>query len=134
MIAIVIPGDPKGKQRPRLGKGYTYTPKQTVNYENWVKMCYLEQAQNLMLEGEIKAEIIAYYSIPKSTSKKKRQAMMNEEIRPTKKPDLDNIAKIILDSLNTIAYKDDSQIIELQVKKYYSDYPRVELQLQDLKE
>jgi len=132
MIAIVIPGEPKGKGRPRLGKGFTYTPKDTVNYENLVKMCYMEQAEDMKLEGELKAKIIAYYSISKSTSKKRRNLMIEEKIRPTKKPDLDNVAKIILDSLNKIAYDDDSNVVSLTIEKYYSENPRVELQLESV--
>lgn len=130
MIVIVIPGEPKGKGRPRLGKGFTYTPKDTVNYENLVKVCYMDQAKNLKLDGELKATIIAYYSIPKSTSKKKRTKMVEERIRPTKKPDLDNVAKIVLDSLNKVAFDDDSQIVKLEIEKFYSENPRVELQLE----
>lgn len=133
MIAIVIPGEPKGKGRPRLGKGFTYTPKDTVNYENLVKVCYMDQAKNLKLDGELKATIIAYYSIPKSTSKKKRVEMVEERIRPTKKPDLDNVAKIVLDSLNKVAFDDDSQIVKLEIEKFYSENPRVELQLEVIK-
>ena len=52
-------------------------------------------------------------------------------ISPTKKPDLDNIAKAILDSLNGIAYKDDSQIVSLLISKKYSDRPRVEIALKE---
>ncbi|WP_291568581.1 RusA family crossover junction endodeoxyribonuclease [Clostridium sp. UBA2485] len=132
MIAIVIPGEPKGKGRPRLGKSFTYTPKDTVNYENLVKVCYMDQAKNLKLDGELKATIIAYYSIPKSTSKKKRLEMVEERLRPIKKPDLDNVAKIVLDSLNKVAFDDDSQIVKLEVEKFYSENPRVELQLESV--
>ncbi|MFL8231041.1 RusA family crossover junction endodeoxyribonuclease, partial [Clostridioides difficile] len=53
-------------------------------------------------------------------------------IRPNKKPDLDNIIKSVADSLNGIAYKDDSQIVEVVSKKYYSDRPRVEVELEDI--
>ena len=133
MIAIVIPGKPMGKARPRVTRKVTYTPKSTVDYQNLVKLCYMQQCDNIVLDGEIKANIIAYYPIPKNTSKKKRQAMLNEEIRPTKKPDLDNVAKIILDSLNKVAYKDDNQIVELKIEKYYSEVPRVELQLEEIR-
>ena len=131
MIIITIPGNPVGKQRPRFGKGFTYTPKDTVNYENWVRTCFLNQ-EGRMLEGELKAEIICYYSIPKSASKKKAAAMKEGNIRPIKKPDLDNIAKIILDSLNGMAYKDDSQIVELSIKKYYGEQPLVRLCLEEI--
>jgi len=132
MIAIVIPGEPKAKARPRMSTktGRAFTPKETIQYENWVKTCYIDQAGNRKLEGQIKATIITYYSIPKSTTKKKREQMLEETLRPTKKPDLDNIAKAVLDSLNKIAFDDDSQIVSLTVEKYYSENPRIELQLE----
>jgi Holliday junction resolvase RusA-like endonuclease len=85
--------------------------------------------QTERLEGQIKAHIQAFFFIPKSTSNKKREKMLSGEIRPTKKPDTDNLAKIILDSLNKMAYDDDSQIVTLTVQKFYSDEPRVEVEL-----
>lgn len=71
--------------------------------------------------------IKAYYEVPKSTSKKKREEMLSNIIRPTKKPDFDNIGKIICDSLNFIAYHDDSAIVEAEVSKFYSETPRVDV-------
>lgn len=73
---------------------------------------------------------MAYYGIPKSTSKKKHKLMLFKALRPTKKPDIDNIAKAVLDSINRIAYKDDSQIVDLQVRKFYSENPRVVVTIQ----
>ena len=130
MIRFTVPGEPKAKQRPRLGKGFAYTPKQTVEYENWVKQCYLtSDCSKGFLEHQIHAKIEAYFSIPKSVTKKNRELMLNGEMRPTKKPDADNIAKSILDSLNGIAYLDDSSVVSLEVEKYYSEMPRVEVSL-----
>lgn len=130
MIKFTIPGEPKAKQRPRVTKqGIAYTPKQTIEYENWVKQCYISEYGQTMLDGQIKAEIKAYFRIPKSFSKKKRKLIELGELRPTKKPDTDNIAKSVLDSLNGIAYKDDSSIVELKVSKYFDDQPRVEVTL-----
>jgi Holliday junction resolvase RusA-like endonuclease len=127
-ITFEIPGEPMGKQRPKFGKGFTYTPEKTVNYETLVKMEYHNQI-NKMLDGEIRAKIIAFYPIPKSASKKKQFSMRMGDVMPTKKPDADNIAKIVLDSLNGIAYKDDSQVVNLQVCKLYADNPRVRVVL-----
>lgn len=45
-------------------------------------------------------------------------------IRPTKKPDTDNVLKVIADSLNQIAYKDDAQVVDASVRKFYSRNPR----------
>ena len=132
MVKFIIPGEPKAKQRPRIGKWGAYTPEMTVQYENWVKECYLSQLKNKSLEGEIRANITAYFGIAKSISKTKRADMVRGKIRCTKRPDVDNIAKIVLDSLNGIAYDDDSQIVELNVKKCYSENPCVEVELEEI--
>lgn len=127
---LIIPGEPTAKQRPKHGKGYTYTPEKTVNYENLVKVLFAEKyGQAEVLTEGLKVEIIAYFGIPKSTSKIKANAMRWGNINPTKKPDTDNIAKIVLDALNGIAFKDDSQVVELRVVKLYSDVPRVKIEI-----
>ena len=130
---VTVEGKIKGKARPRMTKvGHTYTPQDTVNYENWVRLCYKQQS-NKKLEGSIQATIIAYFAVPKSYSKTKRLDCVLNNLRPTKKPDADNIAKIILDSLNGIAYDDDSQIVELTVIKNWTDeQERVEFNLNAL--
>ena len=137
-MSFIIFGNPFGKQRPRVvSRGEfskAYTPKETVNYENLVKYSYIEQAKGFKFpdEAQLSVEITAYYAIPKSTSKKKTAEMLAGTIRPTKKPDFDNIGKIICDSLNTIAYHDDSAIVEAQVHKFYGENPRVEVILKEL--
>lgn len=132
-VSFTIMGKPMGKQRPKVTKWGTHTPEDTVNYETLVKMIY-QQKIHKVLEGPLKIYIDAYYQIAKSTSKKKKNLMLVDKIRPTRKPDLDNIAKIICDALNTIAYKDDSQIVEMSVRKFYSEVPRVVVVLKELKE
>lgn len=126
---VVVTGKIRGKARPRVCRGHAFTPKDTVQYEKLVRDCYKQQ-DGRYLEGPIKALIIAYYKIPKSYSKKRVQAIRDGLEKPTKKPDADNIGKIILDSLNGVAYKDDSQIIELMIiKRYTEDNERVEFKL-----
>lgn len=134
---FVIYGEPVSKGRPRFSNrgGFVraYTPQKTVAYENLVKLSYQQQIGNAgFLQGGIKAEIKAFFSIPKSTSKKLKTSMATERINVLKKPDCDNIAKIILDSLNKIAYDDDKQIADLKVEKYYSEIPRVEVELKEV--
>lgn len=130
---IVVDGKIKGKARPRFFNGRAITPKDTVNYENWVKMCYQQQGGKY-LKGSIKAEIIAYYKIPKSYTKKRTKAIKDGLEHPNKKPDLDNIAKIILDSLNKIAFDDDAQVVDLKVsKRYTEENERVEFILEEVK-
>ena len=131
IISFVVPGEPKAKAGPRVTRsGIAYTPKDTINYENLVRLSFqTAYPYHTPVQGKVKAEIIAYFSIPKSSSKRKRASMVLGEISPMKKPDLDNIAKIILDSLNQIAFKDDSQVTSLRVEKVYSERPCVEVRL-----
>lgn len=137
-VRFTIPGKPFGKQRPRVvsrGKSSTaYTPKETVQYENLVKLYFQQAAGGEMFPDDamLDVRIFAFYEIPKSTSKKKRAAMLAQEIRPTKKPDFDNIGKIICDSLNLVAYHDDSSVVDAQVRKFYSEQPRVEVIIKEI--
>lgn len=140
MRAFVIEGEPQGKGRPRFsvvnGRVNTRTPDSTVIYENMVKLSYRDSCKEPMYDQGVPLvmQITAFYGIPKSTSQKKRNEMMLEKIRPTKKPDIDNLCKVIMDSLNKVAYYDDAQIVKATVCKFYSDYPRVFVQLWTLEE
>lgn len=129
MIKLTIPGEPVAKARPRVTKWGSYTPEKTKNYETLVKELFITQHGQVILEGELAVNIKAYFSIPKSTSKKKSELMQQLKIRPTKKPDLDNIMKAVTDALNGLAYKDDSQIVQASISKYYSGNPRIELEI-----
>lgn len=129
---VVVEGKIKGKARPRMFKGRAITPKDTVQYENWVKICY-QQQDGRQLTGSIRANITAYYKVPKSYTKKRLQTIREGIEYPQKKPDADNIAKIILDSLNKIAFDDDSQVTELTIlKRYTEDLERVEFELEEV--
>lgn len=129
VVKFTVPGNPVGKARPRMTRsGHAYTPDKTVSYENLVKMCFIEKYTDWVpVSGEAILRLNAYYPIPKSASRKKKIDMVIGEIRPTKKPDLDNVMKAIADALNGIAYVDDSQIVTAEVRKYYDDTPRVEV-------
>lgn len=137
-VEFVIFGNPQGKGRPRVvnrGKfSKAYTPEQTIAYENLVKIEYeLQTDRYKFSDGAfIEMRIEAYYSIPKSVSKKRRAMMVAGEIRPIRKPDMDNVAKIIADSLNGIAFRDDTQIVTCKIYKYYSDDPCVKVTLTEL--
>lgn len=126
-ITFTIIGDPMGKQRPKftsIGKwSKAYTPEATANYEQWVKLSFMQQCGNTAFPEEtaLAVTIKAYFKIPKNESKKRAALMRSGIIRPTKKPDFDNIAKIICDALNGIAYKDDASIVSAIVEKYYAD-------------
>lgn len=133
MITITIPGNPFGKERPRFCKWGAYIPKKTKDYEKLIKDIYTLSEQEI-LEGSLIAVIECYFKIPKSTSKVNKLAMLSNISRPTKKPDIDNIAKVCLDGLNGLAYTDDAQIVDLRVRKWYSDDPRVIINLKRVAE
>ena len=137
-ISFTVYGDPKGKARPKFAKignfMRSYQTKKQNAVENYVKLAYLEAAKGVYLTGPLSMNIIAYYPIPKSTSKKKRDEMLAGNIRPIIKPDYDNIVKSVADALNKVAYDDDKQIVSGSFEKFYGDRVRTEISIVELKE
>ena len=120
-------GKPRGKQRPRLcsvgGRNIVYTPKQTIEYEKLIKASYIASSK-VFFERNIPIEInILAYFFHKSSIE-----------FATKKPDADNIIKIVLDALNKVAFYDDAQVSKICFEKRYSKTPRLEITIQNLKE
>lgn len=118
-----VMGMPQGKARARTGKGFSYTPEKTVLYENLIKTSFLAaDNKKTFFDGEpVEMYITALFPIPKSTTKKDKERIRNKELFPTKKPDADNIAKVICDALNGVAYHDDTQVVKLEVRKAYTE-------------
>jgi len=117
--------------------GIAFTPAKSKNYETLVQELFFAAHGSPMLSGQVCATIKAFYGLNKSDYGKKGitangARKLNGVTRPTKKPDADNIAKIILDSLNGIAYTDDSQVVNLKIEKHYSEKPRVEIEITEL--
>lgn len=136
---FVVPGEPGSKGRPRFSNRGKYvsvhTPPKTVEYENLVRLSFMEQCGTpSMLEGSLEVKIFAYFSPPKNVSKVKLNKMLTNEIQPQKKPDSDNIAKVVLDSLNKVAFEDDKQVSDLHVFKRYAQKPCVMVVINEIKE
>lgn len=135
MCDFVVEGKPVGKGRPRFKRMgnfvQTYTPAATADYEKLVRLRF-QNAGGVITEKPVRIKIVACFAPPKATKKKQKAEMLANLILPMKKPDADNIAKIILDALNKIAYKDDSQVIELSVKKIYSDVAKVCVHIEEI--
>lgn len=126
-----VEGEPRGKQRPRVANGHAYTPFETRQYEDAVRYKYLATGGK-EFPANVQMKIIAWYGIPKSATKAVKRQMLNGEIIPTRRPDCDNILKIIADSLNGgIAYKDDAQVNAMAIEKRYSETPCVAVWLTD---
>lgn len=84
------------------------------------------------LSGAIQLSIWFFLPIPKSTSSKLRQAMINRVVLPCVKPDEDNLAYLITNALKKIVYKDDNQICSKHVYKLYSDKPRTVIKVEEI--
>lgn len=138
-IRFIVPGPPQGKARARTvryknGSIGSYTPDQTVVYENLIKISYLGQTNKIYNNKEALAvRITACFEPPKSTSKKRKAQMLSGQIRPTKKPDIDNIVKCILDGLNSVAYRDDTQVVSVQAVKKYAEKAEVQVEITVIK-
>ena len=148
-IRFIVNGEPMAKQRPRVttfnGYARAYTPKDTLNYENKVLMCYKEAIKDLpnhntqlQFPNEMLIVYIdAYFGLTKGDYGKKGlnksgREKMEKLYCPTHK-DCDNIAKIVLDALNGVCYKDDKQIVILSIcKKYTQEQPRVEVKIKGI--
>lgn len=134
-MKFIIPGEPQGKARARTvktkkGKTVSFTPEKTELYENLIKQIAMQS--KIYFEGPVKMNIIAFYGVPASDSKKKRIEKLANIIRPTKKPDLDNVCKVICDALNGVVYKDDTQVVSITIGKYYSEKPCVEVSVEEV--
>ena len=133
---FIVPGKPQGKGRPRVtvrgGYGHAYTPKRTREYEEAVRQEFF-LAGGILLEGPVRATVIAFYPIPKHAHGDKRADMEAGKILPERKPDLDNIVKTILDALNGTAFRDDSSVVEIwSWKRYTASEGYVKVMLEEM--
>ena len=131
---LEIPESITGKQRPRMNTytGRAYTPSKTKNYEYLVRQLFVYKYPKFEpMVGRVKLSVIAYFELPKNISKQKEAEMLAGIISPTKKPDWDNIGKIISDALNKFAFKDDAQIIEATIIKKYARTPKVLVRIEE---
>lgn len=119
------------KARARSFGGRHYTPKKTVEYEKHIAKCgMVAMVGRRKLSEAVGMSARIYLPVPVSWSKNRRALALNGELHPVTKPDLSNILKSIEDALNKVVYHDDAQIVEYgKCGKYYSDIPRVEVEV-----
>ena len=127
-------GDIKGKARPRVNT-YTcraYTPENTKDYELLIKQYFkIKYPRYVPLENRVSVKIIAQFKIPKTVTKKDRVLIEEGKLSPAKKPDIDNITKIVLDALNKMAFKDDNQITKIEVEKIYGEVEKIIVKIEE---
>lgn len=137
VLAFTVPGDPVGKGRPRfarVGKGMrAYTPAATKSYEQAVALlARASLGRRGPLQGPLAVRIDAWCPIPASWSRRKHAQALDEHLMPTTKPDIDNVAKAVLDALNEIAFADDAQIVDLTCSKRYGSQPHLEVTVREI--
>ena len=134
-LELIVEGEVVGKARPRVTRYGTYTPAKTKNYERAIQLAFQNKYKDLApLKGPLKIKVDCYMYIPKHTSNIRRKRKNDKEILPTKKPDFDNMAKSITDSLNGLAYEDDNQIVDARIRKFFSDDQRAEITIWEVEE
>lgn len=136
-LEFTIPGKAVAKQSCRFTKdGRKYINMDVKNYANWVRLCFkttcIGFSPSSFSGKALKINIDACFEIPKSYSKKKREKCLAGLIRPTVKPDTDNISKNIKDALNGIAYPDDKQVVCEVIEKYYAEKAYTIVSIEDL--
>ena len=137
MIKLTFDFPPVAQARPRatrFGRGIRLYDLEQVH----VYKAQLAESARFMYHGEpltgpLVVTIKFYRAIQQSETKKRHRLKAQGNIRPTKKPDLDNYIKSTLDGLNGVLWVDDNEIVELHTGKYYSDRPRIEIEVEELK-
>src|SRR5699024_7349113 len=111
-----------------------YDPKKVSVYKKQLAMMCKFQYKDQPLSGQLTVNLKFYRHVQSSVSKKERKLRLIGAHRPTVKPDVDNYIKSTLDGLNGLLWEDDNQIVKIVAEKYYSDHPRVEIEVQGVKE
>ena len=136
IVMYTVYGEPVGKGRPRFARRgnfvSTYSPQKTKTYEDEIKMmAKAAMGSSEALDTPVTVAIYIRVGIPASFSKQKRKDALEGILKPTKKPDIDNIAKCFLDGMNDIVYLDDKQVVNLHVTKVYAETPAVEVMVKE---
>lgn len=137
MIEFIVPGQPVAKGRPkfaRRGKNVVaYTPAKTAAYESRV-----QHAAGAAMAGReptarpVRLVVSLALEVPASWSKKRRALAIAGTIRATKKPDADNVLKGLKDGCNGIVWKDDAQVVSIELSKAYGETPGASVSVVEL--
>ena len=123
-LFFTVRGEIVPKQRPRFGRGRTYTPFKTVHYQTLIainaKAMFARPWPNPCV-----VQITSFFQVPKGLSAKKKKELLSSHCMKNK--DIDNVAKSVLDSLNGVAYIDDKQVVSLNISKHWSEDERLDV-------
>ncbi|WP_225218332.1 RusA family crossover junction endodeoxyribonuclease [Planococcus wigleyi] len=134
-ISFEIMGEAQAQGRPRAGKSYSgktvlYDPATSRDFKQYVKLVASQHKPQELITGPAHLELTFYQPTPKKYHTKPKQALIEAGLLlPVSRPDLDNLAKGVKDSLSKIIWQDDSQVVSMMVRKFYSMTPRVEVEI-----
>ena len=136
MIRLIIPGEVVPQLRPKFSRkgGFiqVYDPAKCRDYKDHVRKLAMQQYKGKPIEGPVAVKILVHRYTPQSFGKTKIAMALAGALRPTTKPDLDNLCKGIVDALKGIVWRDDAQIVKLEIEKWYSDNPRAEIEISQI--
>ncbi len=132
MITFTVPGQPVAKGRPKVstagGFARLYTPEKTVSYEGLVAHSAAVAMGGMKpMDGPVAIRLDIVMQVPASWSAKKQLQAVAGQIRPTTKPDADNVIKAIFDGMNGVVWRDDVQVVDFSGRKRYGDTPGVKV-------
>ena len=109
---------------------HAYDDKKYANWKDVARYCAAkEMGTRPPLACAIEFTLKVYFEIPQSLSNKKKQQALRGILRPTVTPDADNLMKAAADALTGIVIRDDKFIVDARIEKWYSDRPRVEMEI-----
>ena len=118
-MRIEAPGPLRAKQRPRVAMGHAYTPEPTRRAERALAWHAVQQVGQRSLQCALKVQIDVQVPPPRAWPAKARDAAIQGAAKPVCRPDLDNLAKMVLDALQGVLWADDSQVSDLVVTRRF---------------
>lgn len=132
-LTFFVPGEPRGKARPINYGTNVVKDEKTAAYENRIALAaHAALGDQKMLEGGVAVRIVAYFQPPTSTRPGPREKMLSGDMQFIKRPDIDNLAKAVLDGCQGIVFANDRNVAELIAMKMYADKSGVHVTIVEL--
>ena len=130
-VTVTLFGEPVAWARTRLGKGIHFTPTKQRNNAAVLRLAAQEaMAGRLPFDCPVRVELMAEFAVPGSWSSRKRLKAISGQLMPGKRPDIDNLYKIVADAFNTVVFRDDCLVVEAVLLKVYSGQPKLVVKIE----
>lgn len=111
LISVIVRGNPVSKGRPRFGLGRTFTPQSTIDGEQAIQWAIKQQCPGILVDEKSMFALYVYFYM-----------------KTARRNDIDNLIKLVMDAMNGMVYKDDSQVVEITARVVRGNSsPRTEL-------